>query len=233
MVFSSSFAAVWHLDDSLATPMVADAKGARNGTAMGGLDASDQIAAQLGGGIDFDGNNNQIQFTNPFSGNGKHTISAWLYQRTPNGCDTIVTVGGASNNRSRFLHSRYVPVGPTPIIGINPGFYVNDWLTGMNITTGTWTLVHWVFEGTNRKSRLFLNGVVVDSFMYAQGIDTQGLEGYLGYAPGGWGNCGLNGTLDEVRLATVDRSDGWIATEYANQSSPQTFYSVGPEEMVP
>ena len=36
-LFASSFAEVWHLDDSLATPMVADARSARNGTAMGGL----------------------------------------------------------------------------------------------------------------------------------------------------------------------------------------------------
>lgn len=42
---------------------------------------------------------------------------------------------------------------------------------------------------------------------------------------------GLHGTVDEVRLATVARSAGWIATEFANQSSPSTFYGVGPEEL--
>jgi hypothetical protein len=33
--------------------------------------------------------------------------------------------------------------------------------------------------------------------------------------------------LDEVRISSVARSAGWIATEYANQHSPSTFYSVG------
>ncbi len=60
----------------------------------------------------------------------------------------------------------------------------------------------------------------------AQDATTQGTAGYLGYAPIGWGTCTLNGTLDEVRLAAVARSAGWIATEYENQKSPQTFYAV-------
>jgi hypothetical protein len=38
------------------------------------------------------------------------------------------------------------------------------------------------------------------------------------------------GTLDEVRVANVVRSPDWIATEYANQSSPGTFYTVTPAE---
>jgi methylaspartate ammonia-lyase len=35
------------------------------------------------------------------------------------------------------------------------------------------------------------------------------------------------GTLDEVRVSSTARSAGWIATEYNNQSSPSTFYTVG------
>jgi len=41
---------------------------------------------------------------------------------------------------------------------------------------------------------------------------------------------GFKGVLDEVRLATVARSDVWIEAEFANQNSPATFYSIGPEE---
>ena len=32
--------------------------------------------------------------------------------------------------------------------------------------------------------------------------------------------------MDELRTSNVVRSPGWIATEFANQSSPKTFYSV-------
>jgi hypothetical protein len=37
------------------------------------------------------------------------------------------------------------------------------------------------------------------------------------------------GTLDEVRLSTVERNIGWVTTEYNNQSSPGTFIMVGSE----
>jgi biopolymer transport protein ExbB len=33
-------------------------------------------------------------------------------------------------------------------------------------------------------------------------------------------------TLDEARISNTTRSAGWIATEYNNQNSPATFYTV-------
>lgn len=38
-------------------------------------------------------------------------------------------------------------------------------------------------------------------------------------------NRGWNGLLDEVRISNVVRDADWIATEYANQSDPDTFYA--------
>jgi hypothetical protein len=37
------------------------------------------------------------------------------------------------------------------------------------------------------------------------------------------------GSLDEVRVSNAVRSADWIATEYNNQSSPATFYTLGSE----
>jgi hypothetical protein len=230
-VFASSFAAVWHLDDRLDTDAVADATSKRPGSA-GGLVPGDQVAAQLGGGIDFDGVDDRILFTNPFIGGGDHTISAWVNQRTTSDCDSIVTVGSPAGGDSRFLHSH---LGGR----LAAGFFTNDWpTTGANplpsIEDAGWVLLHWVFKGSNRQSRMYRNGVQVGStYTFSGGIDTQGTDGNIGFAPAQWGTCWLNGILDEVRLATIDRTAGWIATEHANQRSPQTFYTVGAEERAP
>jgi hypothetical protein len=43
-------------------------------------------------------------------------------------------------------------------------------------------------------------------------------------------NMGLNGIVDEVRIADTARSAAWIAAEFANQSDPAGFYRVGDEE---
>jgi hypothetical protein len=37
----------------------------------------------------------------------------------------------------------------------------------------------------------------------------------------------FNGSIEEVHISNSARSAGWITTEYNNQSSPSTFYSVG------
>lgn len=37
----------------------------------------------------------------------------------------------------------------------------------------------------------------------------------------------LQGVLDELRISSVARPAGWIATEYNNQSNPASFYTVG------
>ena len=43
---------------------------------------------------------------------------------------------------------------------------------------------------------------------------------------------GMTGVLDETRVSNSVRSADWITTEYNNQSSPGTFYSIGPEGAV-
>jgi type IV pilus assembly protein PilY1 len=42
----------------------------------------------------------------------------------------------------------------------------------------------------------------------------------------------FNGKMDEVRIATTNRSTNWVQTEYNNQSSPSTFYALGAEENI-
>jgi len=231
VVFGNGFAAVWHFDDPLSTPAIADATRTHAGTAVG-LEPARQVPARLGGGIDFQALNDLIQFVNPLIGAGSHTISAWIDARTATAYNGIVIVGSPLTNQSRWFHTAFMG-------GVSVGFYGNDWAPAAPTVDGAgWTLLHWVFDGSTRVSRLYRDGVLLGTFTHATGIDTQGAAGYIGYAPGQWGPSlttpvSLRGTLDEVRIATVARSAGWIATEFANQSSPSTFYTVGDEELAP
>lgn len=227
-VFSSGFAAVWHLEDALATTAIAEATGARPGTAVA-LAPTAQVAAKLGGGIAFAGGTDEISFTNPFSNNGPHTISLWVSQASTTDNDALVVVGNAKAGESRWFHSRF----DTTTAAV--GFYSNDWVDpGVNIENAGFTLLHWVFDGAAGVSRIYRDGALAAGPFTHTGsnIDTKGGGGHIGNAPGGWGaNMGLHATLDEVRIANVARSAEWIATEFANQSSPSTFYSVGTEEL--
>jgi hypothetical protein len=225
----TGYQAVWHLDDSLQNTMVADARNLANGTAVM-LGPNDSAAAQLGRGINFSDGNDEITFTNPLSGNTAHTISVWINQRATITNDAIIVLGNGAQNEARWLHSRYNQST------IALGFYVNDYPDpNENIIGGGWTLLHWVFEGQNRMTRIYRDGVLVAGpFQHMSGIDTMGTAGYIGNAPIAFGtNMGLNATLDELRIINVARSPDWIAAEFANQKTPGTFYTVSAEQTPP
>jgi trimeric autotransporter adhesin len=224
-----SYRAVWHLDDSLTDDTIVDARGLAHGTASQ-LAASASVAGKLGRGIDFDGGSSQITFTNPLSGNTAHTISLWIDQRTTNTNDALVVLGNGMMNQARWFHSRF----NTATIAV--GFYTNDYTNpGEDIIGDGWVLLHWVFEGQNRMTRIYRDGALVAGpFQHNPGINTQGNGGYLGNAPGLFGsNMGLSGTLDEVRITDVARSADWIAAEAVNQGTPSAFYTIGSEQVPP
>lgn len=232
-VFKSSFAAVWHLDDAIPATTIVDATGTHAGTPI--LTATTQAAGQLGGGLKFTGAmNDRIEFVNPLSGNNVHTISVWVSQAAGlNHTAAIVVVGTGSGGQSRWLHGHYTNSS------VALGFYAQDFnpSPAQGIDGAGWTYLTWVFEGANNRSRLYRNGAEIASSPFTPSggptINTTGAAGFIGYAPmPAYGaNNAYDGTIDELRIASVARSATWIAAEYANQHAPGTFYSVGAEQI--
>jgi hypothetical protein len=227
----ANYSAVWHLDDSLSSVAVADTTGGHAGTALG-LATSAQMAGQLGGSIAFDGSGNQrISFTNPVTGTGAHTISAWVNQQTVTTISAVVTLGTNATDQARFLYGSYAGNN----VGV--GLYNDDWTNANQDLKGAgWKLVHWTYEGPNKKSHLFVDGVeIMPAKTFAGQANTPAGTGYIGYAPEpSFGNpTGMLGQLDEVRISTTMRTPAWCAAEFANQSSPGTFYAVGAEQASP
>ncbi len=226
-VFKSSFAAVWHLDDALPATTIADATGTHPGTAT--LTTTTQSPAKLGGGLTFAASTDTITFTNPLTGSAAHTISVWVNQPAVTHVSAIVVVGTGSQNHARWMYSHYI--GASMAVG----FYANDWTANSNLDNANWVLLHWVLEA-NGKNHLYRDGQeITGSPLTLNNIATQGTTGVIGHAPEPtYGtNTGLEGSIDELRIATVMRSGAWIATEYANQSAPSSFYTVGAEQPVP
>src|SRR5690606_19866225 len=79
---------------------------------------------------------------------------------------------------------------------------------------------------------LYINGVLV-----ASGTVTGTFVGATGNASiGGEVAAGetanrFRGDLDEIRATNNVKSAGWILTEYNNQNSPATFYTISPEDL--
>jgi hypothetical protein len=141
----------------------------------------------------------------------------------------------------------------TPNYNSNAGGFIADWNsssygggkfeTGMGKegtywtdlftrpTAGTWHLVHLVFNRSGSANKVY-----VDGFLQTLTTGTRTASNI-----GNFSNSSLYfmsraasslyaaGTLDEVRVSTLERTANWVATEYNNQSSPGTFIAIGTE----
>ncbi|MHA2332967.1 MAG: DUF2341 domain-containing protein, partial [Candidatus Hodarchaeales archaeon] len=84
---------------------------------------------------------------------------------------------------------------------------------------------------STQRLKIYLNGSIAAT---ADGSDIDIPAGANGLHFGTMYNSltnGYEGILDEIRLSNIALSADWIATEYNNQYDPNSFYSVGSEEI--
>lgn len=222
-VWDSNFQGVYHL-----TSLTNDSTvNANNGTNTGVVAATGKI----GNGGDFDGTDYIALGTNQdFHPNGtaSYTISGW-FEYDDTGGDPTVAIFSRWNDpnsgdyhmsiTSGFLSRKTRGVSPFSITG------------GTSLAANTWYYMAAVYDGTN--ARIKLNGKNDAGPTALGSIGANSDDTYIGAMEASdvvdfhW-----DGTLDEVRFATIARTDGWIATEYNNQTSPRTFYTIGGQEKI-
>lgn len=203
-VWTNGFAAVYHLDDSLA-----DATGTWGLT----VNTGSYAAGKLGNGINTVAASSQL-FRNTSNGPGYGgtspiTVSMWV---------NADILSGAFHGRSSEIILRFS--------GSNLEFILNSFATNDRVaaahgmSTGTWYYLAGTYDSTNG-IQVWRNGTSLASIMptgtYASVATAQ--ITFANFAGGSY----FDGTIDEPRLATVARSSGWLTTEYTNQNDPATF----------
>lgn len=228
-VWANGTKAVFHLEqqpvNDLST-VVNSATPSNPGTPTA-MEGSDLVTAQLGRGYDFDAATEQVAFTNPITGGGPSTISFWFNDDDlVFGFDeTILVLGTAATSQARWIYNE-INLNKFPV-----GLQGDDWAKPTVPALTGFTLVHWVYK--DQQSRLYLNGVELPGgpFDHANAAATAGESAVLGNAPPSFGaNHGLNGVVDELHIADVDRSAAWIAAEFSNQKEPAMFVIAGSPE---
>jgi RHS repeat-associated protein len=232
--WDSNFIGVWHLPNGTTLGANDSTANANNGTISG----AGAVTGEIGGGGSFNGTSNDIsvgngsslQFTGPI------TMSAWVNVaafQTPNTNNWAYIIGKGYDGTHEGYYLR-LNAQNSSVIQLNAGSFgaanysvlwpISGW------STNTWHQVVGTYDGTNWN--VYLDGVLKASNTQAAGAVSSGLGVYLGaqdISPSGiqrfW-----NGDLDEVRLSNIARSPAWITTEYNNQSSPSTFFSVGSQQ---
>ncbi|MFX1428968.1 MAG: DUF2341 domain-containing protein [Promethearchaeota archaeon] len=237
-VWISGYVGVWHLneDPSDTPPQIKDSTDPpTDGSSYGTMTTSDQVTGVIDGSLDFDGNDDYVDFGNPgeVQITGELTVQAWFKADIFIDNDYLVAKHDGTNFRGWDISFDDDP-------GINP----DGWMMfryspdGINmITTGyervkidKWYHVVGIFK-PNDYSKFFINGTEV-------AITTTGVPSSINDPPyplriarrsDSSTSC-FDGIIDEVRISNIARSNDWIATEYNNQFDPHSFYSVGLEQ---
>jgi len=88
------------------------------------------------------------------------------------------------------------------------------------------TWVHCVFTFNSGTGKFYKNGSLLET---KTGMTNPTNFNGFNISKSG-SDSAIDGNADEVRILSTQNSEDWIATEYNNQNSPSTFYTIGIQE---
>jgi len=186
----------------------------------GAVSVATAAAGQIDGAMSVTGGSN-ITYTDKASlhvDGGDFTASTWFFLNSQGAYSTLFDKGsGGTRDLAFFINSA------------TDGFYGvggngNTWTGGSGWTTGRWHYMTWTRSGS--ANTVYLDGGSPNFTFTNAGNTDNSFNLGVGNNPSG-GGTSWNGLEDEFRLSNIARSADWIATEYANQNSPSTFYRYG------
>lgn len=227
-VWDSGYRAVWHLAGSDFRDSTAYGN---NGTNSG----TTATSGRIGEGRSFNGSNNYVYSTTRYTDPQTFTLETWFKTSTASGRNLF----NYENNRTGTGSTRWDRM---VWVGTDGRLYFECWSGASDViaTSGTYTDNAWhqmvaVRDDATDTMSLYVDGQWVGSTYNAlpevnngywrlgayKAGSTQAVQGYF------------PGAMDEARISFVARSADWVLTQYRNQGSPGTFYSVGSQENRP
>jgi kumamolisin len=234
-VWDSNFQEVLHLDESSGTTLFDSTSHGNNGSKVSATSPTPTSSGEIGGAQSFNGTSDYVVLP-PSMTNGLTMFSVSFWTQTT---DTVSNgtywnqpqfVGDASNGSSSGDFGLVTNNGDLGMwSGLN-GAGDNALVTSDLISDNHWH--HIVAVNNGAIIWLYLDGQYTGQNL-TSGLGLDSLGWYLGAQQSltaGTANFFHQGSIDEFRFSNSVRSAGWIGTEYNNQSSPSTFFSVGPQQ---
>ena len=221
--WDANYKVVYHLPNGSSLNANDSSINAVNGTNLG----CSAGTGQIDGALSCDGGNgHQVNTANnpyssaTFSSNGL-TLSAWV---NPGGTP------GVPSSQIVSLEGAYViDVNSSSKLGFEINGSGSDIISSGSVPNSTWTYIVGTADSLGNL-KMYING----------SPDNTGSQTYYNldsltrpYAIGGHSvlaNYNFFGIIDETRISNTVRSADQILAEYNNQSSPNTFYTVGPTQ---
>lgn len=226
-VWSNGYVGVWHFYNSLNN---ATATGGLNGT-NNGTSNSTTSPFTNGNARQFTSGSSQYIDVTPYNSvydiTGDITVSAWI-RLSSNNIDQ--KIAGNQNNTATSGGWKFgvYTDGKVEfeIRTSNNASTLNRGVSGGTaLSNTTWYYVVGQYSDVGDFIRTYVNGNIDRAIATNAVLGTSPGTMKFGREPFSTGGY-FNGIMAEVRLSNVIRSADWIATEYNNQSSPTTFYTI-------
>jgi hypothetical protein len=220
-VWRNGYAAVFHFGNGGSVSTL-DSSGSGNNLTNSGVGAA---AGEVGGAVSI--NYQYLYNMTPNglpTGTAPRTVEAWFKQTSAQTGKWIAGYGS----------TEYFLIGAATLSTY--GNWTGSAWQGVNSSGTSDTNWHWFAStltapGTWANVTNYLDGVALASTTQLSGsLTTTGDQLSIGRQNTYNGNY-WSGLIDEVRISTLARSTDWIATEYANESSPSTFFFVCSDEV--
>jgi YD repeat-containing protein len=222
-VWDANYKGVWHLPNGTSLTANDSTSNGVNGT----ITSTSAATGQVDGCGSFDGANSKIDMGNASALDGMTalTISAWIKPNSLTGANRILTKWMGS-----FLVGTRLGSGDVLRLAVQKtggGVSIFD-SPASTLTVGSWQHVVVTWSQPNTVT-ISVNGtaktvtIAQDQNVTSTGPSSTVVQ--IGSPSDGVGNH-FDGLIDEVRMSNVVRSADWIKTEYNNQSSPSTFYTI-------
>ena len=239
-VWDSNFAGVWHMTTTSSQTTISydSTANSNTGTKFATNQPFSSTAGTIDGAQDFNAAGGSVNVGNSASLelNTGGTIAGWIYPRS----DGISSSFGrivdksidADGTNGYALQMGGLGAcsdtgnGNRLCMELNSSTYIPT--TNNSVPFNQWTHFAWTFDGT--AWNIYINGTL--DTPYVQSALPPNVIGdvYIGNRADNTVST-FDGIIDDVQISNTARSASWIQTEYDNQKSPSTFYSVNPEEL--
>jgi len=209
-VWSNGYAAVYHMGNG-SSISGSDSTGNNPGTVN-----SVSAASGLIGGSGSFGSSSSISAVPASSVSGAFTIEEWASPTSTSG-----TLYHSRAPSDEGFDASFTASGLHGDIGNGTAWLTTSADAHFSYSTNTWH--HYVYSVTSNSFNIYQDGVLVGAGAFSGTPLLLDSTHYLHI--GG----SFSGLIDETRVSAVSRSADWIATEYNNQISPGTFFSIAGE----
>lgn len=228
-VWNSNYKGVWHLPDGTTLGALDSTSIGSNGT----ITSATAVAGKIDGGATFNGTTAKIDVGDmpSIEAQSKLTMTCWINPTALADYKGLIVKGSSGTSQVALaLGGSGIGSNSALLATMRNGVDSYGHTASSVVSTGNWYLVKYVFDGTlsgnSNRLKVYVNGVQKSlTFNGTIGATTPSNAVNMFFADNN--TYFFNGLMDEIRASIDADSQDWATTEYNNQNSPSTFYSIG------